>query len=134
MHLLDQEQKSAIYEGVLAYATEYKKREQKSPEQIKAEMDAFKETPMNTLNGLSQLMEDVHQHLDHIYSPVFVVQARHDEMIDLDSADIIYNKVESEEKSIKWYEESRHVITLDKEKEQLHEDVYQFLESLDWTV
>ena len=25
-----------------------------------------------------------------------------------------------------------HVITLDKEQDQLHEDVYQFLETLDW--
>ena len=45
-------------------------------------------------------------------------------MINTDSANIIYNEVESTQKEIKWYEESGHVITLDKEKEQLHEDVY----------
>jgi carboxylesterase len=53
-------------------------------------------------------------------------------MINTDSANIIFNGIESDDKSIKWYEESGHVITLDKEKEQLHEDVFQFLESLNW--
>ena len=31
-----------------------------------------------------------------------------------------------DEKDIKWYHESGHVITIDKEKEQVFEDVYQF--------
>ncbi|MET3507557.1 carboxylesterase [Halalkalibacter oceani] len=124
----------ALYKGVLAYAREYKKREQKSDEQIQAEMEAFEKTPMDTLLGLQQLIKEVKEHLDHIYSPVFVVQARHDQMIDVDSAEIIYEGVETDEKTLKWYENSTHVITLDKEKEQLHQDVYHFLEGLDWTV
>ncbi|MBJ8077697.1 carboxylesterase, partial [Bacillus cereus group sp. N12] len=32
----------------------------------------------------------------------------------------------------KWYEDSTHVITLDKQRDELHEDVYNFLEQLDW--
>lgn len=36
-------------------------------------------------------------------------------------------------KDIKWYANSGHVITIDKEKEQVFEDVYSFLESLDWS-
>jgi carboxylesterase len=40
--------------------------------------------------------------------------------------------VESNVKQIKWYEESTHVITLDKQRDELHEDIYQFLEKLDW--
>nr|AGK06470.1 EstOF4 [Cloning vector EstOF4His220LeuHistag] len=122
----------AMYKGVLAYAREYKKREQKSDDVINQEMEAFK--PMGTLSALGELIQDVHNHLDHIYSPTFVVQARNDEMIDVESANIIHGQIESDEKSLKWYEESGLVITLDKEKEQLHEDILQFLEGLDWTV
>ena len=70
--------------------------------------------------------------VDLIYSPVFVIQARHDQMIDTNSANIIYEEVESIQKDIKWYENSGHVITHDKEKEQVFEDFYQFLEKLDW--
>ncbi len=125
--------KDAIYKGVLAYAKQYKQLEKKSPEQIEKEMSAFEETPMGTLQALQGLIDDVRDNLDFIYSPVFVVQARHDQMIDIESANLIHDHVESEEKTLKWYEDSTHVITLDKEKEQLHEDVYQFLEKLDWT-
>jgi carboxylesterase len=121
-----------MYEGILEYAREFKRREGKSIEQVEAEMEDFKKTPMNTLKALQNLIADVREHVDHIYAPTFVVQARHDHMINTDSANIIYNGIESDDKSIKWYEESGHVITLDKEKEQLHEDVFQFLESLNW--
>ncbi|WP_290429023.1 carboxylesterase [Ectobacillus sp. JY-23] len=121
-----------MYEGILAYAREYKRYEGKSPEQIEEEMNAFRQTPMNTLRALQDLIRDVRNNIDMIYSPTFVVQARHDEMINTDSANIIYNGVESHLKKIKWYEDSTHVITLDKEKDALHEDVYNFLEQLDW--
>ncbi|PFA21614.1 carboxylesterase [Bacillus cereus] len=121
-----------MYQGILAYAREYKKREQKSPEQIAEEMMEFKKTPMNTLKALQDLIRDVRNNIDMIYAPTFVVQARHDEMINTDSANIIYNGVESTLKDIKWYEDSTHVITLDKQRDELHEDVYNFLEQLDW--
>ncbi|MGG1480091.1 carboxylesterase [Bacillus smithii] len=123
-----------MYKGVVEYARNYKKLEGKSEEQIEKEIQAFKETPMNTLKELQNLIADVRENVDNVYAPTFVVQARHDEMINTDSANIIYNEIQSPVKHIKWYEQSTHVITLGKEKEQLHEDIYQFLESLDWQV
>jgi len=119
-----------MYEGVLEYARNYKQREKKSDEIIAEEMAQFK--PMNTLKELQKLIQEVRDSVDLIYSPVFVIQGRHDHMIDINSANIIYNEVESIEKYIKWYEDSGHVITHDKEKEQVFEDFYQFIEKLDW--
>jgi carboxylesterase len=95
-------------------------------------MEEFQKTPMKTLKALQRLISDVRENVDMIYAPTFVVQARHDEMINPDSANIIYNEVSSNIKKIKWYEESSHVITLDKQRDELHQDVYEFLESLDW--
>lgn len=122
----------AIYLGMLEYAEAYKKREQKSEDEIKEEMDAFKQLPMDTLFKLKELMDDVRSQLDFIYSPLFVVQARNDDMIDTNSANIIHDEAESANKQLKWYEHSGHVITLGDEKEQLHQDVLDFLESCDW--
>lgn len=121
-----------MYQGVLDYARKYKQFEGKDQVQIEKEMEEFKKTPMKTLKALQQLIAEVRENVDMIYTPTFVVQARHDEMINTDSANIIYNEVESEHKKLKWYEDSTHVITLDKERDQLHEDIYEFLESLDW--
>ncbi|WP_174728612.1 alpha/beta hydrolase [Mesobacillus harenae] len=121
-----------MYRGILDYAREYKKWEGKTEGEIESEMEEFQKTPMKTLKALQGLISDVRNSVDLIYAPTFIIQARHDHMINTDSANIIYNEVESEQKDLKWYEESGHVITLDKEREQLHEDIYQFLETLNW--
>ena len=123
-----------IYNGLLEYAREYKEHEKKPPEEIEEEMEKFAKLPMDTLEALRDLIKDVRNNVDMIYNPTLIIQARNDQMIDPDSANIIYNQVESEKKELKWYEDSGHVITLDKEREQLHEDVFAFLEQLDWHV
>lgn len=122
-----------MYQGVLEYAAEYKRQEGKSDEIITEEMEQFKQSPMKTLKALQNMIADVRNNVDMIYAPTFVVQARHDHMINTDSANIIYNEIESVDKKIKWYEESGHIITFDKEKDQLHEDVHAFLENIDWS-
>lgn len=123
-----------MYEGVLKYASDYKKYEGKDAEEIEKEVNALRGQTMPSLKDLRELVYDVRDHVDHIYAPLFVVQGSLDDVIDPESANVIYNDAESTTKAIKWYEKSGHVITLDVEKEQLHEDIYQFLESLDWNV
>lgn len=121
-----------MFQGVLKYAGEYKKYEGKNSEQIDDEVHLLKQQSMPSLDDLRSLVYDVKDHVDHIYAPLFVVQGSLDNVIEPESATIIYDAAESDEKSIKWYEQSAHVITLGPEKEQLHEDVFKFLESLDW--
>lgn len=123
-----------MFEGVLKYARDYKKFEGKSDEEIEKEVEALQNQTMPSLADLRALIHDVRDHVDHVYAPLFVVQATKDEVIDTDSATIIYNEAESEDKRIEWYENSGHVITLGPEKEQLHEAIFEFLESLDWSV
>jgi len=121
-----------MYEGVLKYAREYKKFEGKGEEEIERDIEALRVQNMPSLEELRSLVYDVRDHIDHIYAPLFVVQATDDDVIDTDSANVIHNNTESDIKHIKWYEQSGHVITLGPEKVQLHEDILKFLESLDW--
>lgn len=100
--------------------------------QIDEEILLIMEQGMPSLQELREFIARTRQEIDMIYAPIFVVQATNDEVIDPESANIIYNQTESLEKHIKWYENSKHVITLDQEKDQLHEDIYHFLESLNW--
>lgn len=123
-----------MFKRLVHFAKQYKQLEGKSKDVVEQEVEAFKETPWNTLNRLQELNLEVRENLKNITVPTFVVQARQDELIPIESADEIYNTIQSETKEIKWYEESTHVITHGKEKEQLHEDVCAFLERLDWTV
>lgn len=123
-----------MYEGVLSYAREYKKYEGKDEQQIEKDMEALQQQSMPSLADLRALIYDVREHIDHIYAPLFVTQGSLDDVIEPDSANVIYENAESEVKQLKWYEQSGHVITLGPEKVQLHEDVFAFLESLDWHV
>ena len=123
-----------MFEGVLEYAKQYKKQQGKNEQEIELEIEAIKQKGMASLPELQQLIYDVRETIDLLYAPILVIQARNDKVINPDSANIIYDTVESIDKKISWYEHSGHVITLDKEKDQLHEEVLTFLNSLDWIV
>jgi carboxylesterase len=123
-----------MYEGVIKYARDYKRFEGKNDVHIEEEIEVLQMQRMESLPDLRDLVYDVRAHVDHIYAPLFVVQGRLDEVIDVNSANIIHDSAESFEKQVNWYEESGHVITLGPEKEQLHSDILKFLESLEWNV
>lgn len=124
---------SQLTVGFRTFSKEYKQLEGKSKEVIEEEVNRLMKQSDSMFTSLGNLITEVKNQVDHIYAPVFVVQARKDQMINMDSADYIYEHAESDQKDIKWYEESGHVITVGPEKEQLHQDVYNFLESLDWS-
>ncbi|MFD2705555.1 alpha/beta hydrolase [Salibacterium lacus] len=124
--------KERLYQGVLQYARDFKKMEDKDEEQIEKEMASFEELPVDTLYSINETIDEVKDSLDMIYTPAFVVQAVQDTMVHPESANVIHDNIASDDKTLKWYEHSSHVITHGPEKEQLHEDIYQFLERLDW--
>ncbi|WP_028403427.1 alpha/beta hydrolase [Ectobacillus panaciterrae] len=121
-----------LYKRVLNYAKGYKKFEGKNEEQISSEMNQFEKTPMHSLKDLQQIIVDTSEKLHLISSPTLVLQGRLDDALYTESATVIYNTVNTEKKQLKWYEQSGHIITLDKEREQVYEDVYTFLNRLNW--
>lgn len=118
--------------GFNTFANEYKQLERKDKATIDQEIAEMKPAALTALHQVGEFIESVSKEIENIYTPTMVIQARHDEMINPDSANYIYNQVETDHKEIKWYEESGHVITLGKEREQVYEDIYQFLEALNW--
>lgn len=126
------EPKEKLAQGVLQYARDFKRREGKAKEEIEREMRLLK--PNEKLTELrKELIREVRENLVRITAPLFVVQGRLDDVIDAESADIIYENAASGLKFIKWYEQSGHVITFGREKNELHEDIYQFFERLPWS-
>jgi carboxylesterase len=121
-----------LTEGFQLYSKEYKQLEGKEEETVEKEVKELMKSSDSSFTRLGAFIESVKNEIDTIYTPTMVVQARQDEMINTDSANYIHDHVEADHKTIKWYEEAGHVITLSKEKDQLHEDVYEFLEGLDW--
>ena len=75
-----------MFEGVLKYAREYKKYEGKTEEQIEEEVEAIRQTPMETLSELREFVYNVRDQVDHIYAPLLVTQGKKDVVIDINSA------------------------------------------------
>lgn len=121
-----------LTKGFRAFSREFKHFEKKDEAVIEEEVNTLMQQSKELFQGVEQTIKEVKSNIDMIYTPTFVLQAEKDEMINTDSANYIYDTVEASEKEIKWYKNSGHVITMDKEKEQLHEDIYMFLESLEW--
>ncbi|HET7615612.1 MAG TPA: alpha/beta fold hydrolase, partial [Bacillales bacterium] len=124
--------KERLLEDVLNYGREYKKLESKPHEQIEAELATLKKLPLLPFEGIQELYREVYDHLESIYAPALVVQATNDEVIDPKSAEIIHERIQSEEKSLHWYDHSSHVITNGQEKDWLHKDILRFLQKRDW--
>ncbi|GAB3801177.1 alpha/beta hydrolase [Virgibacillus kimchii] len=121
-----------LTKGFQLYAKEYKQLEGKEKETIEKEVEELMESSESGFSRLGSFIKSVKSEIDTIYTPTMVVQARKDEIINTESANYIYDHVETDHKKIQWYENAGHVITLSKEKDQLHEDIYEFLEGLDW--
>lgn len=114
------------------FVTQYKQYEGKDADTISAETEkVIAETPalFAEIATFNRSVKDV---IDLIYAPIFIAQATKDAVINADSANYIYEHVESTERKIKWYDDATHVITLSPARDELHEDIYMFLESLDW--
>lgn len=118
--------------GFIQYARTYKQLEGKSAAEVDAEVNTLMDSARTVFQELGHFVEQVRDETDAVYAPAFVIQARQDKMINPESAHYIYDHIQSDEKDLKWYEKSGHVITLGPEREQLHEDIYQFLERLNW--
>ncbi|WP_188206640.1 alpha/beta hydrolase [Alkalibacillus aidingensis] len=125
--------KEELSAGFRVKAKQYKQLQQKDRETVEQELEELMNNSDDMFNSLSELIQSVQANLDTIYAPTFVMQAEEDEMINKESANYIYEHVACDEKDLKWYEGAPHVITLSDFKEQVHEDVYRYLESLDWS-
>ena len=65
--------------------------------------------------------------LPAVTAPILVMHGRNDHTVAPFNADIIYNTVGSIDKEIVWLERSNHVITLDRERDQVFERTYRFI-------
>lgn len=124
--------KTQLTAGFKVFAREYKQLERKSEKLVNVEVDELVESSSNLFNQIGNFITDVSKEVHKIDIPSFVIQARDDHIINPESATYIYENISSENKHIKWYDDAGHAITLGNKRDQLHKDVYEFLESLDW--
>src|SRR5690625_3429033 len=114
------------------YASNFKKIEGKNEATIQREVDALMEKMPPIFETIAKSNKQLRDEVDRIDVPILIAQARKDVVINPESANYLYEHAQSTKKELIWYEKSGHVVTIGPEKDQLHEDIYKFLQSLDW--
>jgi len=87
----------------------------------------YDKSPIVSVFNLFKLIWYVDANLGHIEKPVLIMQSYGDMTVSPVSANIIYNNLGSKDKSIVYLQKSGHVITCDSEKNQVFEEVYNFI-------
>ncbi|GAA0307928.1 carboxylesterase [Gracilibacillus halotolerans] len=118
--------------GFRQFVKDYKQLEKKDEETINKELESLLTKSSDLFQEIKESIDKVKQSVDMLYTPTLVIQSVEDKMINPKSADYIYENVETDKKEIKWYEGTGHAITFSRKKDELHEDIEHFLESLDW--
>lgn len=114
----------------LQYVKRYKANRGKKEPHIEKHLYSYDRTPLRCVTQLQHLIRHVRRRIPHIQTPVMVVQAEKDETVEPRSAEYIYSHIGSKQKEYKGYANSSHIITLDRERNRLFEDVDQFMRSV----
>lgn len=102
------------------------RREQKAPH-IEDYLVPYDRMPLVSVGHLLRLIRHVRRRLSEITVPSLVIQSERDETVDPTSARYILEHLGSADKEFKAYANSSHIITLDREREQLFSDVESFI-------
>lgn len=118
---------------VVAYGKQYKELQRKDASMIEFEVHKLEQQNMDMLGQISDISAQAGYDLNQIDVPVFVVQGDQDGETYRRAARRIFSGAHTVRKYIKFYENSGHFIMYGKDKDQMHEDVTRFLNSLDWS-
>jgi carboxylesterase len=91
---------------------------------------SYEAYPVAAAHEVMKFIQQVKRCLPQVTCPILLIQSTADDSIHPDSAQFIYDQVNSTEKEIVTLHNSGHVLTLDSEWEQVAEQTYQFIRKL----
>ena len=96
------------------------------PKTIKRKVH-YSKIPLPTLSQVIQSAALTKKVLKDIRDPILIVQSATDHMVDKRTPGYIYDKVSSTKKKLVWINDSYHVVLVDKYKEKVFEETYNFI-------
>ncbi|MDI3328384.1 MAG: alpha/beta fold hydrolase [Alicyclobacillaceae bacterium] len=97
------------------------------PDEVRQYLGGYEATPTRCVGDLLYLVRRVKQRLPRIRVPALVLQARRDRTVRPESASYIFTRLGSEDKELRWYENSDHILTVDRDRNRVWQDVYDWL-------
>ena len=84
--------------------------------------------PLRTLTEIDRLIVRVRSRLHEVTAPTVIVQAREDDMTSPRNSSIVYDEISSTEKELVLLDDCYHVITVDKQREAVVENLTTFFQ------
>ncbi|WP_251132439.1 MULTISPECIES: carboxylesterase [unclassified Exiguobacterium] len=122
----------SLQKRLLYYARRYKQIEGKEEQQIESEMEALRHLTVDSLVDFEQLVNQTRDNLVQIDSPIRILYGELDTPLYKESAEEIFNRVASDQKSIKGFAQSKHLMTLGQDRNDINEEILTFLNELTW--
>ncbi|WP_231687539.1 alpha/beta hydrolase [Bacillus sp. FJAT-22090] len=121
-----------LQKRVFHYAKGYKQLEGKNEEQINLEMIHLQNMPIDSLNEFQQVIDLTMNKLALLNSPIRILYGELDEPLYKESAEVIFQSVATNLKTMKGYPNSKHLMTLGTDINDVNKDILSFLNDLSW--
>ena len=83
--------------------------------------------PTRGIAELNDLLGEMRQSLPHIRCPVLLAQSHTDGTVAPENMQLIYEKLDTADKTMFWLEKSSHVVTFDQERQRMFEAASEFV-------
>ena len=93
----------------------------------------YRVVPLKAIRQLTILRRKVVRLLPEIKAPVIIFQGRLDRSLELDGANLLYERLGSPDKILLWFDNSQHCILLDREFDQVAEASLEFIQRINTT-
>ncbi|QPA56183.1 alpha/beta hydrolase [Lysinibacillus sphaericus] len=116
-----------LKQRIIDYAYNYKHIEGKSASQVTDEMKPFSDMPLDAMIAFQHFIIETMQQLEKITIPIAIFYGKRDEDLYAYSADTIYQRVHSARKHKRGFENSKHLMTLGREQDEILQEIMSFL-------
>jgi len=116
-----------LKQRIIDYAYNYKNIEGKSASEISNEIEPFNDMPLDSLIAFQHFIKETMQQLNKITIPIAIFYGERDEDIYAHSAEVIYQRVHSTKKIKRGFENSKHLMTLGREQDEIIKEILDFL-------
>lgn len=121
-----------LQKRVFHYAKGYKQLEGKNEEQINLEMKRLQNISIDSLIEFQQLINATMNKLGLLTSPIRILYGELDELLYKESAEVIFQSVATNQKTLKGYPNSKHLMTIGTDINDVNKDILTFLNDLTW--
>ena len=88
---------------------------------------AYRRFHVRALSQLLLLLQETRRLVKQVHQPLLVIHGRQDNTVAPFNADLIVSQVASKHRKLVWLENCYHVVTLDYDSEQVHQEVTDFI-------